>query len=383
MRILLIHSSYRHYGGEDKVFFQERDALRARLGADAVLEYHVSTASSSGLRILGESLFPFFHYIRIRKLIRKHQIQLVHVHNFFPLLLGAAFRAAKDAGAVLVHTLHNYRWWCINAELYRPAVGICEKCVTTGNAWHGVRHACYRRSRLQSFWAVWLMKVYRQAAFRYIDHFIVLSPFHEQWVQEHGISKQKIAYKSNWVNAKPIFTNNQRSGFVFVGRLEASKGIQILLAAWQQMPADAMLTVVGTGSMELELRAQYENDKRIQFLGARTQEETLEIIGRSRFLVQPSLWYETFGLTILEAMAQGVPVIGFDIGTRKDLICDGETGYLCMPETLVATLQNAMSVKNYDALSNNALAFAEQYKEALVLDRQIALYQEWINQHER
>jgi len=135
--------------------------------------------------------------------------------------------------------------------------------------------------------------------------------------------------------------------------------------------------------MELELRVQYQNDKRIQFLGARTQEETLEIIGRSRFLVQPSLWYETFGLTILEAMAQGIPVIGFDIGTRKDLICDGETGYLCMPETLVATLQKAMSVNHYDLLSNNALAFVQQYKEALVLDHQIALYQEWIDQHER
>ena len=227
------------------------------------------------------------------------------------------------------------------------------------------------------------MKVHRQAALRYIDRFIVLSPFHEQWVREHGIPKPKIAYKSNWVNAKPTFTNNQRSGFVFVGRLEASKGIQILLEAWQQMPVDAMLTVVGTGSMELELHVQYQNDKRIQFFGARTQEETLKIIGRSRFLVQPSLWYETFGLTILEAMAQGIPVIGFDIGTRKDLICDGETGYLCMPETLVATLQKAMSVNHYDLLSNNALAFAQQYKEALVLDHQIALYQEWIDQHER
>ena len=383
MRLLLIHSSYRHYGGEDKVFFQERDALRARLGANAVLEYHVSTASLSGMRILGESLLPFIHYFRIRKLIRKHQIQLVHVHNFFPLLLGAAFRAAKDEGALLVHTLHNYRWWCINAELYRPAVGICEKCVTTGNPWHGVRHACYRRSTLQSFWAVWLMKVYRKAALRYIDRFIVLSPFQEHWVREHGIPVQKIALKYNWINAKPNTTSVQRRGFLFVGRLEASKGIDILLAAWQQMPTDAMLTVIGTGSMEAALRAQYKNDTRIQFLGACTQEETLTQIGSAKFLLQLSLWHETFGLTILEAMAQGLPVIGFDIGTRKDLIRDGETGFLCMPETLAATLQKAMSVNNYDALSNNALAFAQQYKEALILDRQIALYQEWIDQHER
>ncbi|MBM3440686.1 MAG: glycosyltransferase, partial [Bacteroidetes bacterium] len=380
---LLIHSSYRHYGGEDKLFFQERDALRARLGADAVFEYRISTAALSAPRILWEALFPGKHYRNILGLIREHNIQLVHIHNSFPLLLGGAFRATKDAGAKVVHTLHNYRWWCINAELYRPAVGICEKCVTTRNAWHGVQHACYRRSRLQSFFAVALMKFYRKQSFSLVDHFIVYSAFQEQWVREQGIPQQKITYKPNWVHAAPGTTIEQRSGFVFVGRLEASKGIDILLAAWQQMPADAILTVIGTGSLETELRAQNAKDSRIQFLGACSQQETLKHIGRSKFLIQPSIWYETFGLTILEAMAQGVPVIGFDIGTRKDLIRDGENGFLCIPETLASTLQKALNTNYYETLSMNALAAAQQYQEELILERQINLYREWINQHQQ
>lgn len=382
MRILLIHSSYRHYGGEDKLFFQERDALRARLGADAVFEYRISTAALSAPRILWESLFPGKHYRNIQRLIREHNVQLVHIHNTFPVLLGAAFRAAKDAGAMVIHTLHNYRWWCINAELYRPAVGICEKCVSTGNAWHGVRYACYRRSRLQSFFAVLLMKFYRNVSFSLVDHFIVYSAFQEKWVREQGVPSQKITYKPNWVHAASETVIPKRSGFVFAGRLEASKGIDLLLAAWQQMPADAILTVVGTGSLEVELRAQYANDTRIQFLGARSQDETLKRIGRAKFLIQPSIWYETFGLTILEAMAQGVPVIGFDIGTRKDLIRDGENGFLCMPDTLAETLQKAYTTNSYETLSMNALVSAKQYQEALILERQITLYRGWMDQHQ-
>jgi len=383
MRILLIHSSYRHYGGEDKLFFQERDALRARLGADAVFEYRISTAALSAPRILWEAFFPGKHYRNILQLIREHNIQLVHIHNTFPILLGAAFRAAKDAaGAMVIHTLHNYRWWCINAELYRPAVGICEKCVSTGSAWHGVRHSCYRRSRLQSFFAVLLMKFYRKLSFSLVDHFIVYSVFQEQWVRKKGVPLQKINYKPNWVHAATETAILGKSGFVFVGRLETSKGIDLLLAAWQQMPADAILTVAGTGSLEVELRAQYANDARIQFLGARSQDETLKRIGRAKFLIQPSIWYETFGLTILEAMAQGVPVIGFDIGTRKDLIRDGENGFLCMPETLAETLQKAYTTNSYETLSMNALVSAKQYQEELILERQITLYRGWMDQHQ-
>ena len=382
MRILLVHSSYRHYGGEDKVFFQERDALRASLGEEAVFEYHISTASRSAFRILWESIFPIHHYFAIRKLIRKQNIELVHVHNFFPLLLGAAFRAAKDAGAVVVHTLHNYRWWCIQSELYRSPVGICEQCVTTRNPWHGVQHACYRKSHWQSFWAVSIMRLFRKSAYRNIDHFIVLSPFQENWVRSQGIAANKITYKPNWIQTNVPLPIEQRSGFVFVGRLEASKGIEMLLDAWQHMPANATLTIIGTGSLEVPLREKYKKDTRIAFMGACSQEETISFIGRAKFLIQSSLWYESFGLTILEAMAKGVPVIGFDIGTRKHFIRDGENGFLCMPETLVATLKKAINTEQYSNMCDHALATAQTFQEEAVLARQIALYQDWINVHQ-
>lgn len=383
MRILLVHCSYREYGGEDKVFFQERDSLRARLGPDAIWEYHVSTASLSAPRILWGSIFPVQHYLKILRLIRRNRIQLVHVHNSFPLLLGAVFRAAHHAGAVVVHTLHNYRWWCVQSELYRPAVGICEQCVQTRNPWHAVQHACYRTSRMQSFWAVMLMKLFWRSAFRYIDRFIVLSAFQAQWVRDRGVSTHQVVQKANWVETAQVISPEKRKGFVFAGRLEPSKGITHLLEVWEQLSCDEVLTVIGTGSLEQSLRMKYGKHQHIRFLGACSQEDTLKEIGCAKYLIQTSTWYETFGLTIFEAMARGVPVIGYNIGTRKEWIKDGENGFLCTPETLLSTIERALKFENTVELSNNAFSFAQQFCEEALLEKQITYYQTWIDESAR
>ena len=71
-------------------------------------------------------------------------MDVVHVHNLFPLLSPAVLRAASDAGARVVVTLHNYRLLCLPATLLRDEA-ICESCVGH-TPWRGVVHRCYRGS---------------------------------------------------------------------------------------------------------------------------------------------------------------------------------------------------------------------------------------------
>jgi glycosyltransferase involved in cell wall biosynthesis len=312
-------------------------------------------------------------------LIRQNGITLVHVHNFFPLLTFSVFKSAKRAGAVVVHTLHNYRWWCAGAELYRKDNGVCELCVHTGHSLHAIRYGCYRNSRWQSMFAVLILSLARKRTmFHYIDYFIVLSSFQQCWVTSQGIPSHKVILKPNWVEyCEPVSVEHRR-GFVFVGRLEPSKGVESLLKCWVDNAISVPLILIGSGSLEQMLREKYKLYPHIHFMGACSQQETLTLIGRSKYLIHPSLWYETFGLTLVEAMQQGVPVIGYAIGTRLELIEDGVNGFLCQPNTLAQTIEKALSFCGYDQLSANAIKSAHQFtRESLAL-KQVQFYRTWV-----
>lgn len=381
LKILLVHCSYRHYGGEDSVFFQEREALRSQLPADSVFEYHVQTPRLAPWLLMLQIIFPFMHSRRIARVIRNNNIHLVHVHNYFPLLTLSVFKTARKAGVVVVHTLHNYRWWCVGAELYRKEFGICELCVSSGHSMHAIAHSCYRNSRFQSLLSLWIMGMIKKKAFtKYIDYFIVLSSFQKSWVVAQGVPEKQLVVKSNGVSVIPQCASVDKKGFVFAGRLESSKGVEQLLRIWVEYDIKETLVIIGNGSLEKPLRKKYEHYSQIVFKGLCSPQETLSIIDRSRYLIHPSLWYETFGLTIAEALQLGVPVIGYAIGTRTELINDGVTGFLCQPETLGATLLKAISFTSYADLSENARQAGQRFSSENLVLRQLQLYRQWVSE---
>ena len=68
--------------------------------------------------------------------------ELVHVHNFFPLLAPSIYDARGAAGVPIVQTLPNYRTICASALFIRSGQ-VCEKCIY-GSPWQAVLHGCYR-----------------------------------------------------------------------------------------------------------------------------------------------------------------------------------------------------------------------------------------------
>ena len=116
---------------------------------------------------------------------------------------------------------------------------------------------------------------------------------------------------------------------VFVGRLSPEKGLETLLAAWSLLAADSAglpLKIVGDGPFAPAVAAAAARNPRVQWLGARPLGETMKIIGAATMLIMPSVWYETFGRTIIEAFAAGVPVIASNLGAMAELVADGRTG---------------------------------------------------------
>src|SRR5207253_481877 len=118
---------------------------------------------------------------------------------------------------------------------------------------------------------------------------------------------------------------------IFVGRLSPEKGIETLLSAWQRIAAVLPLKIVGDGPLAEQVRTAAARDPRIEWLGRRTPDEVLDLIGDASCLVMPSIWYETFGRTIIEAYAKGTPVVASRIGALAELVEDGRTGLLFTP----------------------------------------------------
>lgn len=381
MKILIVHNRYRfnNIGGEEAVYENELQSLQQKLGKENVLCYEVSNDDIKLFNLLLNIWFSVKHYKNVKQIVKQNKIDIVHVHNFFPLLTPSVFKAGKDGGAKVIHTLHNYRFWCIAGTLYLAQFGICHKCAYKRFALAGIWHRCYRRSLWQSLAAQLAFSFYKSMKiFNQIDYFFALSPFTQQKMRSLGIDKDRIILKSNGIRKTNTFST-VKQGYIYVGRLEEAKGIYQLLTIWQRLGEKFILTIIGTSTWQTKLERCF-SQKNIIFKGKCSREETIKQIASSKYLIQPSLLYETFGLTMIEAMRAGVPVIGFDIGTRLDFIKDGKNGFLSNTGDLQSVIIKSFDYNHYDKLSKNAIATADLYDNDKITGEQISIYHKIINQ---
>jgi len=382
MKILLVHNQYSTTGGEDQALAREKAILKQWLGEDNIFEYSVSVNDYSKWQILRSIFYSRTQYRKVYDVVKQHQIDIVHVHNYFPVLTASVFKAAKAAGAKLVHTVHNYRWWCISGNFYRPTVGICTLCVDQKNFWNGIKHRCYRNSLLQSLVAKLAYAYYKKiGVFQWIDQFWVLTQFQYQQLIKLGVPANKLQLKPNMLDAANFDAAAPRSGFLYIGRLDPEKGIEYILSEWVKLSQQYQLTVIGSGSLEAALKRQY-NQPNIIFTGALPFDQVNQYLQKAQYTIQPSLWYETMGLTIIESMQQGTPVIGFNIGTRPELIEHGKTGFICTPNQFIRTIQLAANYpdNDYDAMVMNAMAYAQNFAPDLIMAQQLHLYENLLSQ---
>ncbi|MBE0598240.1 MAG: glycosyltransferase family 1 protein [Desulfuromonadales bacterium] len=113
---------------------------------------------------------------------------------------------------------------------------------------------------------------------------------------------------------------------LYVGRLAKEKNLELLLAAWRQVPGENRRLLL-TGDGPLRARLERLKDDRVLFTGYRQGEELARLYASADLFVFPSLT-ETFGNVVAEAMASGLPAVGFRVPGPQDVIMDGRTGML-------------------------------------------------------
>ncbi|NVK05196.1 MAG: glycosyltransferase family 4 protein [Flavobacteriia bacterium] len=321
MRILIVHNRYQRMGGEDTVVQMERVAL-VNAGHDVSI-FEVTNDDIFGftqklcvaVKVSGSSTFEG----AFMNAVRDFNPDIVHIHNFFPLLSPRVHLWARSIGVGVVQTLHNFRLICGAGTFLRDGA-ICEKCLD-GSSLNGVRHACYRESRLGS-----LSVLSFQRATRFsdkwlgsVDRFICLTEFARQKFVRAGLPERRVVVKPNFVvDSKlwdPAVSRNGR--VLFVGRLTVEKGVVDYLRVAKELP-EVSFDIIGDGP-EINWIANNKS-KNVTLHGWKSPDAVSAALGNASLLVLPSRWYEGFPMTLVEAMSVGTPIVASDLGAMSEIL---------------------------------------------------------------
>jgi glycosyltransferase involved in cell wall biosynthesis len=339
MKILVAHNHYLQAGGEDGVFAAEVALLRAH--GQEVITWEVSNADIVGNRAAAAvgMVWSRYGYRRMADLLAEHRPDVVHFHNTFMRLSPAVYYACRRAGVPVVQTLHNYRLLCPAATFFRDG-HVCEECLGKSIPWPGVRHGCWRRSSLETAPVVGMLTTHNWLGTwqRQVDLFIALTEFARAKYIAGGLPAARIAVKPNFApgllaTVDPASSPQRPTFALYVGRLSSEKGLLTLLDAWRRVP-HIPLKIIGDGPLLDDLRRTVGEPglAHVELCGRLPHDAVLDLMRQAAFLVFPSAWYECFPLTLLEAMAVGLPVLASNLGAMAEIVAPGATGLLFRPQ---------------------------------------------------
>ena len=327
LNILIVHNYYRLPGGEDVVVDNESRLLRE--AGHKVILYTRHNSETDEMPAYKKLLLPFSFiysnktYRDIKRLIAEESIDVVMVHNTLMLVSPSVYYAALRSQVPVIQVIHNFRLLCPGAALYRDG-HVCEDCIERG-LMCSLRHKCYRNSFVSTLACVLSLKYHRWRGIYGKLYYICLTDFNrDKLLTLSQIKKERCFVKPNFTQYKGEgLPWDLRKGFIYAGRLDELKGVKEILKAWELMGSDGPeLTVCGDGPLK-EWCLDHIRQKgltNVSYKGRLLHDELMELIGRAKALLAPSLWYEGLPMTIIEAYSVGTPVIGSNIGNVAAVI---------------------------------------------------------------
>lgn len=289
---------------------------------------------------------------RFERVLDEFQPDVVHAHGIHRQLSPAILVAAHARDIPVVQSLHDYHHVCPADVLLHKGEHPCDP-LRCGKLWYGAALAgrCVRgslaataASAAETAW-----QRFRRVYERTISRFISPSRFLARVMREGG-----------WVLPCDIVPNAVREqspaprgeGFVLACRLASEKGVETALAAARR--AGVSITVAGEGPLREQLEDAYPEAHFVGHLGAHA---TRDLVRGARAVVVPSRCLENAPMSVLEAMAEGVPVVASDIGGIPEQITHEVDGLLVPPGDVDA-LARAMEGldKDYNRASRLGLA---------------------------
>jgi len=238
----------------------------------------------------------------------------------------------------------------------------CSKGVITGTK---TIHVCYCYTPMRYAWdsyhlymktikgpkrwlAIWLMhriRLWDRLSADRVDHFIAISHAVQQRIQKHYRRESRVVYPP--VDIDRFTCSCVREEFyLVVSRLVGYKRVELAIDACNRLGRH--LIVIGHGEKQKRLKAMDCGKGDIQFMGHQSDAVVADYLSRARAFLFPG--EEDFGLTMVEAIASGCPVIAYGQGGATDIVEDGVTGVLFQEQTVEGMMAGIL---HFEELSGN------------------------------
>lgn len=254
------------------------------------------------------------------RILKDFKPDVVHLHNIHSYLSPVVAKIAKEFGAKVVWTLHDYKLLCPSYACLANGVP-CEKCYKD-KKWI-LKNRCMKGSMVASALAYFEAKFWNKSKLeKYTDTFICPSAFMQSRMMLGEFDKLNVL--CNFVDPQKLELFKQQrvaereNYYIYVGRLSQEKGVETLVRAAKQLPYK--LKIVGSGPLEKSLKEQSEGCQNIEFLGHQNAESVARLLSAARFSVASSECYENNPLSVIESLCAGTPVVGANIGGIPELI---------------------------------------------------------------
>jgi glycosyltransferase involved in cell wall biosynthesis len=259
-------------------------------------------------------------------LLKRHEPDILHLHNPYPLISPWVVRVAQRHGVPVVQTVHNYRQVCSPGTYFR-AGGLCTECKGRRFGWPAVKYACYRGSRPQSAIMATTLAVHR-GTWRGVDRYIALTEAIAAHLRDFGVPDGRIAVKPNALaDPGPPAPIDPAGGFLYAARLVPEKGVPHLIGAWK--PEYGRLRIAGDGPMRADVEAFAAGRADVEYLGPLERPRMLATIGTAAAVIVASTWPDVLPTIAIEALAAGRPVLGTSLGGIPWLV--GDAGWIVEP----------------------------------------------------
>lgn len=265
---------------------------------------------------------------KFRRLLDDFRPDVVHLNNVHTQLSPVMAELAHGRGIKVVWTLHDYKLLCPRYDCLKNGSVVCETCFN-GSKKACLDNKCMKGSKLASFIGYKEAEVWsRERLEAATDVFICPSQFMADKMVQGGFAKEKMMTLCNFIDVEKCRFGNtdalkspadslpkKEDYYCFIGRLSHEKGAKTLIEAANELPYK--LAVIGGGPLMDELKAMAHDN--IEFVGFKQWDEIKTLVGKARFSVIPSEWYENNPLSVIEAQCLGTPVLGARIGGIPEL----------------------------------------------------------------
>lgn len=336
LRVLILINIGYEGGGAERIVRLTRDVLRGR-GHDVLVvstdlklgdrtpfaDVIVPRRSTRGKSSPWSRFWDRHTYQALKAIISKFSPDLIHLHTIGEFGPAALWATGKIPTVLTVHGPEPYTRrllpWMLPGNYYRGSSYRLQDLKPIGLAYY--------------LYLLFFQRPIYRYGFRYVDMIIAPSAYLAKALDADARTTP-VAHVYNGVMLPPGSPFRRTRNVLFVGRLEAVKGVDTLLRAVALAAGRVdgfSVTIAGDGEDRSRLEKMSSDlglDDTVQFRGWLSREEITVCYAEAEIVAIPSVWPETLASVGVEALAAGRPVVASDVGGIPEVVVDGVTGRL-------------------------------------------------------